>query len=203
MSEDSRYGVYRGLFMIFCVLFIGVGIFRSCSNVIHPPQPQAIVAEGFDQRFCEEPEFDKTYDYNKGKMPEKITITLHTGCYANHYIMPARWESFWIQKSRNVGDWASVWCEGRPTPGPVRPYTTDMGGSMVNCGPPGQGATFAIQGRGTITFRGTQIKPGPPGSKDPETDAASTPTYKLIQMLPTSGVNDHYTLVRVYSRIRW
>jgi hypothetical protein len=161
MTGEGRYGLLRGLFIVFCVFLIAAAGLRSCVNTIshftpHSSSP-AFSSTKYQRRFCDE---DKVLDFSKKKM-SRIAIPLTEGCYGPRVILPESWQTFEPQKSQNPGDYISVWCNGHPNPGPLIPYYTAGTGMENGCfASTDRSANFYIQGHGTLTLIATQARFG-------------------------------------------
>ena len=150
---DAQYSIYRGLFNTLCIGIIIGASYQACAP--HRPA-QAIVPTNYQQRFCDDASLTDYSDRN----PDQITVTLREGCFGDHTKLPRAWSTYFIQKSRNQGDWAAVWCAGHSNPGEPRPYYEDMGTTFQGCHEPNHGTwEFFLQGRGTITFVRTGMNP--------------------------------------------
>ena len=147
---EPRYGLLKGLFMTLCVVLMIGAAFRGCWYQAPSAARQQIA--GYEQRFCE----DTPLTDHSASNPEEITIQLRDGCFGNHTKLPRAWNTWFVQKSRQVGDWAAVWCEGNALPSPPHPYTEDMGTSFTQCR---DQHDFFLEGNGTITFRRTSVNP--------------------------------------------
>lgn len=112
--------------------------------VKHSPARSAI---NFSKGFCDEALDTSNSKFRNQNDLEQVRIELKEGCYAWNYTLPGRWGSYQVTKSRNPGDWATMWCDGRLTPSPVYQSYEDFHGEFLNCG------AFALQGKGTITFK--------------------------------------------------
>jgi hypothetical protein len=190
----GRYQLYRGLFNSLCGIFIAVVVLRGCQSSFSslartgqqqsPPPPIA----GYQVRFCDDP---KVYDYTN-RNPDHITITLHDNCFDDRIKFPKAWSTSWVQKSRNVGDWAAVWCDGHPVPSEARPYYEDMGNALQSCSTGSQLTDMFFEGIGTITFRRTSTNSGFAAQAD---DSDSRPAnYRLTPNDPREGNPTGYTV---------
>jgi hypothetical protein len=97
----------------------------------------------------------KTWDYSD-KNPAEIRINAREGCYGDQYILPRVWDSFESETPSNVGDHASVWCNGEPNPrSRVEYYTANMGNTLKKpcCDPRvDRSDHFRVQGHGEIVL---------------------------------------------------
>ena len=114
---ESRYQIQRGLFNTLCGLLICIALYRSCVPSSHVPAASALPTN-YRLARCALRD-TKVYDFHS-KNPEQITANLREGGYCDRYILPLAWAFYFIQKSQAPGDYASVWCNGHPSPGPIR-----------------------------------------------------------------------------------
>jgi hypothetical protein len=146
----------------------------------------------------------RVHDYTKTN-PEQITINLREGGYCDRYILPLAWNYYFGQKSQNPGDYASLWCNGSPNPGPVRPdsvaYMADantyaQGGDFHNCHQPGENTDdFYVQGRGTILLSRTVVRPEYAAQATASAGEKAEPIYRLTPTEPAGGNSQGYVIV--------
>ena len=102
----------------------------------------------WDRRPCDDELDQKIADHTNDKDTPRIKFTLQEGCYAGDYKLPnANWSGSEEVKSRNLGDWASVWCQGRPNPSRIYYWYEDFHDEFLSC------RVFALQGKGWIAFK--------------------------------------------------
>jgi hypothetical protein len=94
---------------------------------------------------------DEPEDYTDDPSEIVINVLQDHGYHGPITINP-RWSTYEVVHSRNPGDWASIWCDGRPAPSPVHPYYEDFNGDFRTCD------KFFSQGRGEITLRALTYK---------------------------------------------
>src|SRR5712692_330746 len=187
MSDESRYGIQRGLFNSFCVFIIIAALYQSCTP-FRTRTTTTRLPVTYQRRFCDE---NPLNDYSN-RNPDHITVTLSDQCFANHIKLPLAWDSFFAQKSQNPDDWASVWCTGHTLPSEPRMYYQDMANIFQGCRESTeQSDDFYLEGKGTITFRRTSTRPQY-AAKAQENEVEAT--YKVTPINPSSGDPAGYSL---------
>lgn len=91
---------------------------------------------------------------------EKITINLASGSYRGPIRLDPRVSDFMVARSRNTGDWVSVWCSNKTEPNGIHIGNEDFGASEFRYCFDKAGITteFYAQGRGTITIYDLKYK---------------------------------------------
>jgi len=168
MNGENRYILQRGLFISLGALLIVIALFRSCvpptASTSLPQQPP-----GYKLARCD-PKNTRTFDYSNDN-PLQISIPLREGGYCDHYILPIVWNFYFIQKTQDRGDYATVWCSGKTLPEPIRSdayaylnnsNTASQPGDLFGCHLPGQSTDdFFVQGRGKLLLTRTSTKTVP------------------------------------------
>lgn len=146
----------RILFILTClaVMLASLGRFAAEYEKRRPTLP---IPASYRQEFCDHPEGISYEHVNT----DHLEITLKGGCFNGPYKMPANWQTFWEQHSKNQGDWFAIWCNGKNAPSRIIPSTEDFSNEQFKyCfGPQDTTTTFYAQGHGTITFRALNARP--------------------------------------------
>ena len=136
-------------------------IFFVASLLVGRANNSQSIPDGYNRTICAADESMNLSDRDMDRIP----IKLASGGFHGLITLPLDWGGFTVVLSTDKGDWASVWCNGHPEPGPIRfgyQRDEDLGGSTQNCYDPASTDTrtdsFWVQGQGTLTLVRTRKK---------------------------------------------
>ncbi len=131
-------------------IFLGLTAIGAFALIWTWPKPhdQPTPTVNWSRRPCDDLLDLKIADRTKDDSTPIIKFTSKEGCYAGDFKLPEiNWDRSEEFKSRNPGDWMSVWCEGRAEPSRIYYWYEDFHDEFLNC------RIFSLQGKGWIAFR--------------------------------------------------